>query len=353
MEQLDDWVAAATQAAEMAASLTQWQAARAVHLGPDSPIAGANRQIGQLPSDQRKAAGAAIGAARQAITAAFDARQPGLAAADLEARLAAEAVDVTLPVNLAPMGALHPLTELTYTMCDVFVGMGWEVVEGPEAEAEWLNFDALNFTPDHPARFMSDTLFLDPPQDHKIMRTHTSPVQMRTLLTRDLPVYVVVPGKVYRADEYDATHLPVFHQLEGLAVDRGLSLADLKGTLDHLAKALFGPAVTTRLRPHYFPFTEPSAEIDLRCFVCGGASADDPQRPCRTCRSEGWIEWGGCGVVNPRVLRAAGIDPAVYSGFAFGMGIDRTVMFRNAAGDLRDFAEGDIRFARQLVGGAR
>jgi phenylalanyl-tRNA synthetase alpha chain len=176
---------------------------------------------------------------------------------------------------------------------------------------------------------------------------------MRSLLTRPLPVYVVAPGKVYRADEYDATHLPVFHQIEGLAVDKGLGMADLKGTLDHLAKSMFGPDVTTRLRPHYFPFTEPSAEMDLLCFVCHGESVSNPARPCRTCKSQGWIEWGGCGVVNPRVLAAAGVDTDVYSGFAFGMGIDRTVMFRNNASDLRDFVEGDIRFSRQLRGVAR
>jgi len=351
--EIDNLVAEATAGAQAATSLAEWKAARAVHLGPDSPLGLANRQIGGLPPEERKTVGAAIGAARQQIEAVFAARQSDLAEAELAAQLAVETVDVSLPITLHPTGAVHPITALIDAMCDVFVGLGWDVAEGPEAEAEWLNFDALNFTPDHPARFLSDTLFLDPPGDHKILRTHTSPVQMRTLLTRDLPVYVVIPGKVYRADEYDATHLPVFHQLEGLAVDHGLGMADLRGTLDHLARAMFGDEVRTRLRPHYFPFTEPSAEIDLLCFVCHGASATNPDQPCKTCRSEGWIEWGGCGVVNPRVLQAAGIDTDVYSGFAFGMGIDRTVMFRNNAGDLRDFAEGDIRFARQLVGGAR
>jgi phenylalanyl-tRNA synthetase alpha chain len=238
-------------------------------------------------------------------------------------------------------------------MCDIFVGMGWEVTEGPELETEWLNFDALNFTPDHPARFLSDTLFIDPVEDHKILRTQTSPVQVRALLDRELPVYVVVPGKVFRADEYDATHLPVFHQLEGLAVDKGLTMAHLRGTLDHLARLMFGNETRTRMRPHYFPFTEPSAEVDILCFVCHGESLNNPDRPCRTCKSQGWIEWCGCGIVNPRVLQAAGIDPDVYSGFAFGIGIDRTVMFRNSAPDLRDFVEGDIRFSRELVGGAR
>ena len=346
-------VSEAEAAFAQASSMEQLRAAKTAHIGESSPVALANRGIGALPKEERKDAGQLIGAARAAISAAYARREAEVDVAEMENRLVAEAVDVTLPVTLHPEGALHPITALFNDMCDHFVAMGWEIAEGPEAEAEWLNFDALNFTPDHPARFMSDTLFLDPPGNHKILRTHTSPVQMRVLLERDLPVYVVVPGKVYRADEYDATHLPVFHQIEGLAVDKGLGMADLKGTLDHLAKAMFGPGTKTRLRPHYFPFTEPSAEMDLACFVCHGESVGNPSRPCRTCKSEGWIEWGGCGVVNPRVLAAAGIDTDVYSGFAFGMGVDRTVMFRNNASDLRDFAEGDTRFSRELVGVAR
>ena len=344
------WVAQAREAIAAAATSEQWRAAKAAHTGEGSPLAQANRTIGELAAAQRKAAGQLIGAARAQVNDLLAKRRELIEAAELTHRLAAEAVDVTLPVGGDPVGALHPITDMIYRMCDVFTAMGWEVVETPEAEAEWLNFDALNFTPDHPARFMTDTLFLDPPGAHRLLRTHTSPGQMRTLLTRDLPVYVVVPGRTYRADEFDATHLPVFNQLEGLAVDVGLGLADLAGTLDHLAKAMFGADVATRLRPHYFPFTEPSAEVDVRCFVCHGASVDDPERPCRTCRSEGWIEWGGCGVVNPRVLASAGIDTDVYSGFAFGMGIDRTVMFADNAADLRDFVEGDVRFAR---GGVR
>lgn len=223
---------------------------------------------------------------------------------------------------------------------------------GPELEAEWYNFDALNLGVDHPARGEQDTLWVEPANGGKLLRTQTSPVQVRAMLERGLPLYIVSPGKVFRADEYDATHLPVFHQLEGLVVDKGISMADLRGVLDHFAKALFGD-VTTRMRPHYFPFTEPSAEVDFQCFVCHGESVGNPDRPCRTCRSEGWIEWAGCGVVNPRVLRACGIDPEVYSGFAFGMGIDRTVMFRTGAPDLRDFVEGDVRFSLSANGGAR
>jgi phenylalanyl-tRNA synthetase alpha chain len=237
-------------------------------------------------------------------------------------------------------------------MEDVFVAMGWEVAEGPELEAEWLNFDALNFIPDHPARTMQDTLFVEPEDGGLLMRTHTSPVQARTMLTRTPPIYVVCPGKVYRADEYDATHIPVFHQIEGLVVDRGITLGHLRGTLDHFARSMFGDT-RTRMRPNYFPFTEPSAEVDLQCFVCHGDSVGHPDRPCKTCRSEGWIEWGGCGVVNPRVLAACGIDPKEYSGFAFGMGVERTLMFRNDAEDMRDMIEGDVRFSRALVGSAR
>ncbi len=333
-------------------STAELKTVRAEHLGDKAPLVLANREIGKLPPADRKEAGRLIGQARGRVNQAFAARQEVLNAAELEAKLKDERVDVTLPVATHPVGAEHPITAMINRMCDIFVSMGWEVAEGPELEAEWMNFDSLNFTPDHPARFTSDTLYVAPVEDHRLMRTHTSPVQMRTLLERDLPVYIVCPGKVFRADEYDATHLPVFHQIEGLCVDKGITLADLKGTLDHFAKALFGD-VETRMRPHYFPFTEPSAEVDLQCFVCHGDSVGDPDNPCRTCRSEGWIEWGGCGVVNPRVLASAGIDTEIYSGFAFGMGVDRTVMFRNNAADLRDFVEGDIRFARSLMGGAR
>jgi phenylalanyl-tRNA synthetase alpha chain len=216
----------------------------------------------------------------------------------------------------------------------VFVNMGWEIAEGPELEHEWFNFDALNFDADHPARAMQDTFFVEPVDRHLLLRTHTSPVQIRSLLERELPVYVVAPGRVYRTDELDATHTPVFHQIEGIAIDRGLTMAHLRGTLEHLARAMFGADAKIRLRANYFPFTEPSAELDIwhPTFI-GGAR---------------WIEWGGCGMVNPNVLRAAGIDPEEYQGFAFGMGIERTLMFRNNVQDMRDMVEGDVRFSRQF-----
>jgi phenylalanyl-tRNA synthetase alpha chain len=222
--------------------------------------------------------------------------------------------------------------------------MGYEVAEGPEVEAVWFNFDALNIGPDHPSRTLQDTFFVDPPESGVVLRTHTSPVQIRALLARPLPVYVVCPGRTFRTDELDATHTPVFSQVEGLAVGEGITMAHLKGTLDAFAAAMFGTGITTRLRPDHFPFTEPSAEVDLQCFVCRGGSLDPGAPPCRTCSSEGWIEWGGCGMVNPRVLVASGVDPDRYTGFAFGMGLERTLMFRYGITDMRDMVEGDVRF---------
>ena len=349
---VNGFVEAALAAVRGASTSAELKQVRIDHVGERAPLALANREIGALPPAARKEAGARVGKARGQVSRAVAARQMELAASELAQALVDERIDMTLPVELGPQGAVHPITALIDEMCDVFVALGWEVAEGPELEAEWYNFDALNLGPDHPARGEQDTLWVEPPSAGKLLRTQTSPVQIRALLERDVPLYVVSPGKVFRADEYDATHLPVFHQLEGLVVDKGISMADLRGTLDHFAKAMFGD-VTTRMRPHYFPFTEPSAEVDLQCFVCHGESVGNPERPCRTCRSEGWIEWGGCGIVNPRVLAACGIDTDVYSGFAFGMGVDRTVMFRNNAPDLRDFVEGDIRFSRSLLGGAR
>ena len=193
---------------------------------------------------------------------------------------------------------------------------------------------------------MQDTFFIGTEDSGIVLRTHTSPVQIRSMLTRELPIYVICPGRVFRTDELDSTHSPVFHQVEGLVIDKGITMADLKGTLNHFAQAMFGQGIVTRLRPSYFPFTEPSAEVDLQCFVCRGTSIDNPDAPCRTCRSEGWIEWGGCGMVNPKVLVATGIDPTVYSGFAFGMGLERTLMFRHGITDMRDMVEGDVRFSR-------
>jgi phenylalanyl-tRNA synthetase alpha chain len=282
----------------------------------------ARRELGALPPAARADAGKRVNAARVAVTEAYDTRRAALEA-ERDARvLAEERVDVTLPWDRIPRGARHPLTTLMERIADVFVGMGYEVADGPEVEAEWFNFDALNIRADHPARTMMDTLFVAPEDSGLVLRTHTSPVQARTLLAQEPPVYVVAPGRVYRTDELDATHTPVFHQVEGLAVDRGLSMAHLRGTLDHVARILFGAEARTRWRPSYFPFTEPSAEVD----VWFPGHRDGPR----------WVEWGGCGMV----------DPEEYSGFAFGLGIERALQFRSAVADMRDMVEGDVRFTR-------
>ncbi|GHH48746.1 phenylalanine--tRNA ligase subunit alpha [Streptomyces candidus] len=343
----------ALAAFESAADLDALTHAKTAHTGPTSPLSLANREIGALPPQAKAEAGKRVGMARGAVNKALAARLAVLEAERDERVLVEEAVDVTLPYDRTPAGARHPLTTFMERVADVFVAMGYEVAEGPEAEAEWFNFDALNFVPDHPARQMQDTFFVQDADGAKsdesgvVLRTHTSPVQARALLERrEPPVYVVCPGRVYRTDELDATHTPVFHQIELLAVDEGLTMADLKGTLDHMVQALFGAGMKTRLRPNYFPFTEPSAEMDMVCYVCRGESVGNPDRPCRTCGSEGWIELGGCGMVNPKVLVACGVDPQKYSGFAFGFGIERMLMFRHNVEDMRDMVEGDVRFTR-------
>jgi phenylalanyl-tRNA synthetase alpha chain len=341
-DEVDEMRRTALDAIAAADDLARLKQVRLDHVGDRSPLALANREIGALPPQARKEAGQRVGQARRAVAAALAERTAELEAEHEQRILTEEAVDVTLPTDRDPRGARHPLTTIAERIADVFVAMGWEVAEGPEVEAEWLNFDALNLGPDHPARTMQDTFWLEPPDSGLVLRTHTSPVQARTMLDREPPIYVVCPGRTFRTDELDATHTPVFHQVEGLAVDEGLSMAHLKGTLDHFAEAMFGAGITTRFRPSYFPFTEPSAEVDLICFVC--RSEQPAVESCRTCRGEGWIEWGGCGVVNPRVLVACGIDPLRYSGFAFGMGLERTLMFRHGIPDMRDLVEGDVRF---------
>ncbi|MDM7856233.1 phenylalanine--tRNA ligase subunit alpha [Cellulomonas alba] len=326
-------VEAAIAAFGAAGSLDALKAARTEHLGEHSPLALANRGIGALAPADKGTAGRLLGAARGSVNAALADRQAALEA-ERDARvLVEERVDVSLPVDRRPRGARHPLETLQERVADIFTSMGWEIAEGPEVEAEWFNFDALNFGVDHPARQMQDTFYVEGDAG-LVLRTHTSPVQARTLLERDLPVYIACPGKVFRTDALDATHTPVFHQVEGLAVDKGLTMAHLKGTLDHFAQAIFGPEARTRLRPSFFPFTEPSAEMDLWF----------PQKK----GGPGWIEWGGCGMVNPNVLRACGVDPEVYSGFAFGMGIERTLMLRHAIADMHDMVEGDVRFSLQF-----
>ena len=339
-------VAAAEQAFAAASDLDQLKSARIEHAGDRSALALANREIGALPPSAKAEAGKRVGQARARVKQALAQRQQVLEAERDERVLVEEAVDITKLYDRDPAGARHPLSTIQERMADIFVAMGYDVVDGPEVESEWHNFDALNLGPDHPARSMQDTFFVESPDSGVVLRTHTSPVQIRTMLRQSPPIYMVAPGRVFRTDELDATHTPVFSQIEGLAIDRDITMAHLKGTLDHFAAALFGEGIVTRLRPSYFPFTEPSAELDLECFACRGESVGNPDRPCRTCSSEGWIEWGGCGMVNPRVLRACGIDPDIYRGFAFGMGLERTLMFRHGITDMRDMVEGDVRFTR-------
>ncbi len=347
-EELDAAVATAEQAFADAADLEALATAHTAHLGPRSPVALARRELGALPPNARAEAGRRVNEALRAVQAAYDTRHVDLEEQRDREVLRSEAVDVSLPWDRRPQGARHPLTLVQERVADVFLAMGWEIAEGPEAEAEWLNFDALNVPAHHPAREEQDTLWLDPPDAGICLRTQTSPVQLRALLARGAPCYVAVPGRVYRNDPLDATHSPVFHQVEGLAVDEGLTMGDLRGTLDLFARVMFGPDVRTRLRPDHYPFTEPSADVDLLCWVCHGESTRPGAALCRTCRSEGWIEWGGSGMVHPVVLASAGVDPERYSGYAFGMGLERTLMSRHGLSDIRDLVEGDVRVTSAL-----
>jgi phenylalanyl-tRNA synthetase alpha chain len=352
-EEIERATQSALTAIAAAKTLDELKEARIAHAGDRAPLSLARAEIGALPPQARADAGRRVGAATGQVREALTRRQEQLERERDEQVLVTERVDVTLPCDRAPQGARHPVSMLADKLSDVFVAMGYEVAEGPEVEAEWYNFDALNFLPDHPAREMQDTLFIAPPdgspegtRSGMVLRTHTSPVQIRSLLTRPLPLYVVSPGKVYRNEALDATHLPVFYQIEGLAVDEGLTMADLRGAIQAFVDALFGAGLRTRLRPDYFPFTEPSADVSMECHVCRGESVKPGAEPCRVCRSQGWIEIAGCGMVNPRVLVACGIDPDRYSGFAFGLGIERALMLAHGIDEIRDTYDGDVRFSR-------
>jgi phenylalanyl-tRNA synthetase alpha chain len=322
-----------------ATDLDELGAARATHLGKKSALAAVQRRFGQLSPDERKVLGAQVNAVKSEMIDAEAARRSELEAQRDERILASERVDVTLPARRPPRGGLHPLHETMDAMLDVLVGMGYTVLTGPEVETDWHNFDALNTPVDHPARTLQDTIYVGEMEagDHDVsattgtlLRTQTSPMQVRAMLDHGAPLFVAVPGRVYRQDTADATHLPVFHQIEGLAVAEGVSMADLKGTLQAFARALLGPDIVTRLRPHFFPFTEPSAELDVQF--------------------EGrWMELLWSGMVHPNVLRAGGLDPEEVSGFAFGMGVDRMAMLRHGVTDLRLFIDNDPRFLSSFV----
>ena len=325
--EIEGWVSAAKSAFQSAKDLDELKQARIAHAGDKSPISGASRNLGSLPADQKAEMGKIIGAARAQITEALDKRTAELEALRDQKVLQEERVDITLPALREHLGGLHPLTVIKNEISDYFLSLGYSIAEGPELESGWLNFDALNIPADHPARTMQDTFFIEPLSSGLVLRTHTSPVQARTMLTQKPPIYVISPGRTFRADELDATHSPVFSQVEGLVIDTDISMAHLKGTLDAFAAKMFGPDAITRLRPSFFPFTEPSAEVDVWF-------------------NNRWIEWGGCGMVNPKVLENCGIDPEIYSGFAFGMGLERTLMVRQGIKDMHDIVEGDIRFSR-------
>ena len=345
-DQVTAAVAEGIEKIQHASNLEELKAIKTQYAGADSAMAQASKAIGSLPADQKKEAGKLMGKLRGDFGRAFGPKEKELKEAAEQAALAAETVDMTLPVNRKPLGARHPLAKLMEDVEDFFISMGWQISSGPEIEAEWYNFDSLNFGPDHPARQMQDTFYVKGNQakdaagfvgSNMVVRTQTSSDQVRALLTRGVPLYIASPGRVFRTDELDATHTPVFHQCEALAVDKHLTMADLKGVLDKLAVAMFGPEAKTRLRPSYFPFTEPSAELDLWF-------PDKKGGP-------GWLEWGGCGMVNPNVLKSAGIDPEVYTGFAFGVGMERTLLLRSDINDMHDLVEGDVRFAEQFVMG--
>ena len=327
--EVEESSASALTAIARAKDLAELKSVKIEHLGDKSGLSKASQALGKVAAEEKATFGKIVGEAKAKVSAAYEARVKVLEA-DRDARvLVEERVDVTLPATNIPKGGLHPLTILTNEISDLFLGLGYRVAEGPELEAEWLNFDALNIPADHPARTMQDTFFIEPLDSRLVLRTHTSPVQIRTMLENKPPIYVICPGRTYRADELDATHTPVFSQVEGLVIDRGITMADLKGTLDYFAQSIFGPDVVTRLRPSFFPFTEPSAEVD---FFFNGR----------------WIEWGGCGMVNPKVLEVCGIDTNEFSGFAFGMGLERTLMVRHGITDMHDIVEGDIRFTRSF-----
>ena len=328
-------------------SLDRLAVVEADAIGRESPIAAARRNLGKLPADERRDAGRLINEVAKSLEAVVAVRREELSAAARISAIKAEAIDVTVDYTSLPKGRLHVIQQVMDEVCDIFIGLGYHIAEGPEAELAWYNFDALNTPPDHPGRLESDTMYLDygKPEDEMLLRAHTSPIQARYMEKHDPPVYIVAPGRAYRNDTIDASHLPVFHQIEGLAVDKSITFSDLKGTLAEFARQFFGSTTQVRMRPHFFPFTEPSAELDVSCFNCDGGEST-----CRVCRGVGWLEMLGCGMVDPNVFEAVGYDPAEVTGFAFGMGVERLAMVRHGIDSIRHFVDNDVRFLNQFPG---
>lgn len=337
LHDLDPLLQGALADVQRAASLTDLDEVRVRMLGKKGELTARLKQLGAMDPDTRRVAGAKINEAKDALNAAIDAKHAALSDAELAKKLAADSVDVTLPGRGQRYGGIHPVSRARRRIETIFRSAGFEVASGPEIEDEWHNFEALNIPANHPARAMHDTFYFP---DGRLLRTHTSPVQVRVMENQAPPVRVIVPGRVYRCDS-DMTHTPMFHQVEGLVVDEGVTFANLKATLLGFLRTFFEKEVSIRLRPSYFPFTEPSAELDVTCVACGG-------KGCRVCKQTGWLEIGGCGMVHPNVLRAVKIDPEKYTGYAFGMGIDRMAMLRYNVNDLRLFFENDLRFLKQF-----
>lgn len=337
MQELTELVKQAEQAVAQAADLNDLDQARVQYLGKKGLLTDYLKQLGSLPPEERPKVGQAVNQAKQLLQDRIEARKAELEAARLEARLAAEALDVTLPGRGQRPGGLHPVTRTLERIERLFAEIGFEVAEGPEIEDDFHNFEALNIPESHPARAMHDTFYFDA---HTLLRTHTSPVQIRVMEQGEAPFRIIAPGRVYRCDS-DLTHTPMFHQVEGLLVDENVSFADLKGTLDEFLRNFFEQDLKVRFRPSYFPFTEPSAEVDIECVHCRG-------KGCRVCKQSGWLEVLGCGMVHPQVFRNVGIDSERYTGYAFGLGVERLAMLRYGVNDLRMFFENDLRFLRQF-----
>ncbi|MEE1281987.1 MAG: phenylalanine--tRNA ligase subunit alpha [Acutalibacteraceae bacterium] len=336
--QLEQIRQSALEAVNTADALQDIEALRVKYLGKKGELTGILKQMGKLSAEERPVIGQLANEIRGAIEQAIEVKLTEIKSAEQAKKLLEEKIDVTLPGKTVTMGSRHPLTVVLDDIKEIFVGMGFDIVDGPEVELDYYNFEALNIPKDHPARDTQDTFYIT---DNIVLRTQTSPVQIRVMEKQAPPIRIISPGRVYRSDAVDATHSPVFHQIEGLVVDKGITFTDLKGTLETFVKRLYGEDTVVRFRPHHFPFTEPSAELDVQCFNCHGEG-------CRLCKGEGWIEILGCGMVHPDVLRNGGIDPEEYSGFAFGYGLERVCMRKYSINDLRLFFENDVRFLKQF-----
>lgn len=337
-EQLNNIKAQAEEALSSVSSIQELENVRVKYLGKKGELTAVLRGMGALSAVERPVIGQLANEVRQFIEDILTKKMKELAEAEKRIRLEKEKIDITMPGRTRSFGKRHPLTQVIDEIKEVFLGMGYQIAEGPEVELDYFNFEAMNIPKNHPSRDVQDTFYID---DNVVLRTHTSPVQARVMKTQKPPIRIICPGRVYRSDEVDATHSPVFHQIEGLVVDKGVTMGDLVGTLQVFAKALFGEDTKIRLRPHHFPFTEPSAEVDVSCWSCHGSG-------CRVCKGEGWVEILGAGMVSPKVLRECGIDPDEYSGFAFGLGVERVAMARFNIDDMRLFTENDVRFLMQF-----